>query len=82
VSCLTLHEPAQIVDGNGWQWGVVASCAIAEIIGALYGAFGPNPPCLGMIFRSDGAVLSGVRYVGLLTVISNGRRTIRAVRFT
>jgi hypothetical protein len=66
VSCPTSHDPAQIVDANGWSWGVVGSCAIAAPQRSYVNCIASSEqihPAGGLMLRSDGAVLSGVRYV-------------------
>lgn len=66
VSCPTSQDPAQIVDANGWSWGVVGSCAIAAPNRSYVNCTASSEqihPASGLMLRSDGAVLSGVRYV-------------------
>lgn len=66
VSCPTSHDPAQIVDAYGWSWGVVGSCAIAAPQRSYVNCMASSEqvhPAWGLMLRSDGAVLSGVRYV-------------------
>lgn len=66
VSCPTSHDPAQIVDANGWSWGVVGSCAIAAPNRSYVNCTASSEqiqPAWGLMLRSNGAVLSGVRYV-------------------
>jgi hypothetical protein len=64
VRCPTSHEPDRRC---GWVVvgcrGIVPDCRAAEIMRELDGLVGANPPCLGLMLRSDGAVLFSVCYV-------------------